>query len=241
MINRKLKTKLEQAFTQGMQQNSLQCHILAGVANCNLLEHCLETIKDISTRHTIIHLTRPKIKELRELHTVISQKNASSSKWIVIEDITQTSIAAQNSLLKSMEQPTENLFFVLLAYNPKDLLGTIVSRSNYINCFEILNGDSSPLLGNTFKLTEPGIEDGLAKINQQNWREVVVREFWDQKNMEREDLIYIIDFILNNLNLRVGEFIACQKLLKNLLHTGSVKLNLYNLPLIGKTAFNLGT
>ena len=71
-------------------------------------------------------------------------------------------------------------------------------------------------------------------------REIVVKNLWDKKDMTKEDLVWVVHQLIKNINLNAKEFIDLQKTLKNILHTGSVKLNLYNLALIGQPAFNSG-
>ena len=240
MPSANLKSLLAKQLQTNMENQLAHAHVLSGPNNSDLLETCLETLKELDALGDLLTLEKPKIKELRELQTILYQKNHTANKWIIIDDITNMSIPAQNSLLKVIEEPVQGLYFILISYNDLALLDTIASRCNSINSHAILNSDASPILGNQFELTDPSLTKICADMQVDNWREIVVKNLWDKKDMTKEDLVWVVHQLIKNINLNAKEFIDLQKTLKNILHTGSVKLNLYNLALIGQPAFNSG-
>ncbi len=54
------------------------------------------------------------------------------SKWFIIDEAHLMEIPAQNSLLKTLEEPPPNSYLVLLTVAPEDLLSTIRSRSQVV-------------------------------------------------------------------------------------------------------------
>ena len=229
---------LAKHFATSHLEQGPHAFLLSGPQNSGVFEHCVQQIQIADNSGDIVPFKKPKIKELRELQTILYQKNSEYNKWVIIDDITSMSIPAQNSLLKVIEEPVNGLCFVLISYNDLQLLDTIVSRCHRINCQTILDPDTCPLLGNQFEPSDVQLRTIIDEINQKNWREAVVRLLWDKKDMTQEDLTWIIDKMHNKLNLSYHEFLDLQKILKNILHTGSVKLNLYNMALIGQPKTN---
>lgn len=68
-----------------------------------------------------------KIEDVRQLTKSISLSIIKPT-FIVINNFHQTTLPAQNAFLKSLEEPQENLNFVLTAFSLDDILPTIVSR-----------------------------------------------------------------------------------------------------------------
>jgi len=53
-------------------------------------------------------------------------------RWIVVEDAHRLGKASANMLLKTLEEPPPNTFFLLLTHRPESVLPTILSRSERI-------------------------------------------------------------------------------------------------------------
>lgn len=203
-----------------------QALLLNGMKNTGILELAEKFTKSEANK-VVITLNKPKIKEVMDLKTVLNQKNAESKKYIIIDDISNTSIACQNSLLKIIEEPTDNLYFVLISYNQLRNLETIESRCCIINCNSLLEFENYPLSGNEFKFEKKELELFLKEHKSLN--KAVCRELWPNKDLSKNDYIYLIEYLCHNYNLDLETFINLQKQLKNILHTGSVKLNMYEL------------
>lgn len=72
-----------------------------------------------------------KIEDVRELNdfTKLSLRQKTA---IVLKNINQASIEAQNALLKTIEEPQENLIFILTTTNLEQVVPTITSRAEVI-------------------------------------------------------------------------------------------------------------
>tara|TARA_B100001248_G_scaffold261162_1_gene251424 strand:+ start:7612 stop:8547 length:936 start_codon:yes stop_codon:yes gene_type:complete len=74
-----------------------------------------------------------KIDEVRLLKEQISKSSAlNSHRFIIIDDVDNLNINSLNGLLKIIEEPTENNFFILINNKSQNLLETIKSR-----CLEV--------------------------------------------------------------------------------------------------------
>jgi DNA polymerase III delta prime subunit len=73
------------------------------------------------------------IEQIREIKKFLSQKPFNhQSKIIVIEQIENLNIEAQNALLKTLEEPGNNNYIILTTNKLYSLLPTITSRCNII-------------------------------------------------------------------------------------------------------------
>lgn len=200
--------------------------LLNGMKNTGILE-LAEKFTKTETNKVVITLNKPKIKEIINLKTVLNQKNAESKKFIIIEDISNTSIACQNSLLKIIEEPKDNLYFILISYNQLRNLETIESRCCKINCNSLLEAESYPLSGNDYNFEKVELKHFIG--NHECLNKAICRDLWSHKDLNKDDYIYLIEHVIHSYNVDFKTFINLQKQLKNILHTGSVKLNMYEL------------
>lgn len=67
------------------------------------------------------------IDEARALKKIVKFK-FNEKTAIIIQDIDKTPIEAINALLKNLEEPNENIIYILTASNINNVLSTIVSR-----------------------------------------------------------------------------------------------------------------
>lgn len=99
------------------------------VKGCNCCHTCNSIIK---RQHSLLLWLTPEkntytvnqIEEIRRQLTLLTDKPF----FIIIENADQLSRTCANSLLKSLEEPPLNYYFILLAYRPELLLPTITSR-----------------------------------------------------------------------------------------------------------------
>ncbi len=97
--------------------------------NCNRIEKEL---------HPDVFFVKPekgtiKIDAIRGLKENLSLKPLESAfKVIVFEEVELLNLAAANALLKTLEEPPANTFFILLSSSPYKLLKTILSRCQKI-------------------------------------------------------------------------------------------------------------
>lgn len=69
----------------------------------------------------------PTVETIRTIYQKTSHRK-KSVMIVVIEDIEKSSVAAQNALLKLLEEPTKNTLFILTSHHPEGILPTIHSR-----------------------------------------------------------------------------------------------------------------
>ncbi|PID52203.1 MAG: hypothetical protein CR972_02865 [Candidatus Moraniibacteriota bacterium] len=75
-----------------------------------------QIIKDISVEN---------IRDMRKTFSLAPDKKA---KLLVINDAHRMTVSAQNALLKTLEEPKEKSFIILVTHAPDDLLDTVRSR-----------------------------------------------------------------------------------------------------------------
>ncbi len=69
------------------------------------------------------------ISQIREIGLLLSAKpNEAKKRMVLIKDADKMNVQAQNALLKMLEEPPENTFFILTATHIPPLLPTILSR-----------------------------------------------------------------------------------------------------------------
>lgn len=87
-----------------------------------------------------------KIEDVRELNR-FAALSLSSPTGIVIKDIDQATDEALNAFLKNLEEPQENLYFILTASSLFKVLQTVASRCQLIKTTAINKGDADFALG----------------------------------------------------------------------------------------------
>jgi len=119
---------------------SVAARAFAAAIQCNQggCAACQSCQQVINNAHRDVSLLTPAglsigIEEVREL----IQKAAlepSSGNWqvVIIEDADRLTVPAANALLKSLEEPARNTFFILCAPTAEDVLPTIRSRCRHL-------------------------------------------------------------------------------------------------------------
>lgn len=79
----------------------------------------------------VIPFTLQKIEDTRELKKLVKFSNAEKTA-ILIENIDTATPETANAFLKNLEEPGENLIYILTATNINNVLPTIVSRCQII-------------------------------------------------------------------------------------------------------------
>lgn len=97
----------------------------------------------------ILRFPLAKIEDARELGKFTALKLTEPTA-IIINSIDQATEEAQNAFLKNLEEPQENLFFILTATRLAAILPTIVSRCQIIKTHK----QSLPLRGNSKLITQ---------------------------------------------------------------------------------------
>jgi len=77
-----------------------------------------------------------KIDDIRSLKSVLSNSSLSENpRFIIIDDVEFLNINSANALLKTLEEPSDNNFFILINNQQADLIETISSRCLKTNIF----------------------------------------------------------------------------------------------------------
>lgn len=92
---------------------------------------------ELKARHDDIHMIKPDekgtipIERIRGLYT-LTRTIYDSPRVVIIDDAESMSHAAQNALLKLLEEPSGQTYFILTSHQPHLLLATIHSRAQQI-------------------------------------------------------------------------------------------------------------
>jgi len=79
----------------------------------------------------VVPFTLQKIEDVRDLKKLI-KFSFSEKTAILIKDIDKITIEAANAFLKNLEEPNNNLIYILTAINLSNVLPTIVSRCEIV-------------------------------------------------------------------------------------------------------------
>jgi len=105
---------------------------------------------------TILEFPGSSVTEIRELRQFTSL-SVPKPTIIYIPNIDWSSREAQNALLKSLEEPQPNLYFVLTANNKQAVADTILSRCKVINLApQKLGTTNAKALAEKFLKSSPG-------------------------------------------------------------------------------------
>ena len=111
---------------------------------CGVCGPCQRIEKQQSESLLIIEpdaeLAKPviKVEKIRGLLDSLSLAALSSARIVIIDQAQTMNAQASNALLKTLEEPTDNVFFILLANDVHQFLPTIRSRTQVIR-FSALN------------------------------------------------------------------------------------------------------
>lgn len=121
-----LRSQLEPILSSSSHAVIISAHSLA------TREAVSEFLKTEHTGQTTILTAEGasiKMSQIRALYSGTAHKKRGRGQLVIIREADQMSEPAQNALLKLLEEPPDNTFFVLLARSMSALLPTIRSRS----------------------------------------------------------------------------------------------------------------
>ena len=122
-----------------LKSRHLQCKSTQGNGFCGTCENCRLRMQ----RHPDVRLIEPEkttisIDQVRELiDEVAFQPFEARYRLAVLDPADQMKIEAQNSLLKTLEEPASRTIIILITTNPYILLETIRSRARLLQFGEI--------------------------------------------------------------------------------------------------------
>lgn len=108
----------------------IQFYVCENKNACGSCGKCLRIIKEQSEDAFFLKPDGDsiKIEAVREALQFLSLKALGRGKFIIIDDADALTTQAANALLKSLEEPPERTFFILVSAHPSRLLATIRSR-----------------------------------------------------------------------------------------------------------------
>ena len=164
-------------------------------------QQCLSCRKIKGGNHPDLHELKPqgtslKIGQLRELKEILYLLSVEGRKKVcIIYDAELMTLPAANSLLKILEEPPEDLVFILLTARPWDLPPTVPSR-----CVQFvlspLPGDKIRQILGKHDLLVPGEEEVIISLSGGNpgkGLEMASREGWENKYREALSLMESIE------------------------------------------------
>jgi len=131
------KFKLAKAFAQ-----VLICETKSNNA-CGVCGSCIRVAKNQSENLKVIateNSQQIKIDQIRSVLDFLSLSSYNQNRVIIIDQAQDLNPQAANSLLKTLEEPFENVFFILVTPDVRLLMATIRSRAQVIN-FSLLSQD----------------------------------------------------------------------------------------------------
>ena len=112
-------------------------------APCDKCANCLAANE--GTHPDIIEINGANETHVDDVRDLIEKANLApmqgKNKIYIIDEVHQLSSAASSALLKTLEEPPENLIFILATTDPQKLLPTIISRCQRYDFSRINNDD----------------------------------------------------------------------------------------------------
>ena len=108
-------------------------------APCEQCANCKAAIE--GTHPDIIEINAANETHVEDIRDLIERSKLApmmgKHKVYIIDEVHQLSSAASSALLKTLEEPPENVIFILATTDPQKLLPTIISRCQQFNFFKI--------------------------------------------------------------------------------------------------------
>lgn len=169
---------------------------------CNKCKSCIEFENNNNPDFTIINNDEKviKIDQIREMNKKITEKPITSNKKVYIINNSDTMTKeAQNSLLKTLEEPPEYAVIILIASNENKLLNTIRSRTIKINfnklkyeeLLEYASKNNIETLKTNMLLFADGSIEKVLKIKENEETYLQIENLIN--NLDKKNLIYILN------------------------------------------------
>jgi len=135
--------------TEGIGKKSLAIEFAKKLLNTNNLETCvdykyIERLPD--KKEIIVEQVRNKI-----VNDVYVAPATGSYKVYIINDAHLLNMAAQNALLKTLEEPPEYVVIILITNNEKALLTTVLSRVKKVSFSNLCDSDILAILKDKYE------------------------------------------------------------------------------------------
>ena len=152
-------------------------------------------------------------------------------RFVLIDNIELLNLNSINALLKILEEPNENIYFILI-HNNKKILPTLLSRcinfriylsnKDYLEISrQLLNDDLNKFISNDlvnyyftpgeiYHLIQFSLQNNydLSKINLKNFLKILIKDGHYKKNNFINNMMYsLIEFYFAKLNLSLSKLI----------------------------------
>lgn len=114
----------------------MHAYLITGNSQNLIQERIEQLVQDQKARKLGFELK--KIADVREL-AKFTNLSLNEKSAMVVENIDQATVDAQNAFLKNLEEPQENLIYILTAKSPESVLPTIASRCQLIELQSVNN------------------------------------------------------------------------------------------------------
>lgn len=135
----------------------------------------------------INHETGWSVELIRSLKKFISQKPFNhSNKICLIYQAENLNSESQNALLKTLEEPGENNYLILITNKPSSLLATIISRCHFI---KLANNDPKTSLKKPFQISGNFTKDTTPLESLYKNKDQILPHLQDQLQIFQQKLI----------------------------------------------------
>lgn len=146
--------------------------------------NCDQCLAIMENRHLNIHYIEPQGQTIKKEQIIALQEEFSKTSLLpgpriyIINDADTMSASAANSLLKFIEEPSSEIYGILITEHKDNMLSTIISRSMIIQFHEldkkVLNNelqktDKSKLIINVVTLLTSNISEAMSVINDEGF------------------------------------------------------------------------
>ena len=150
------------------------------------------------------------VSKIREILNFSSKTSFSNKKKIVlINNVEKMNINASNALLKILEEPSTNLFFILIHNSHKKLISTINSRCIKFNFF-ITETEKEKIINNVTDDNFYGRLSSDFKIRYLSPKFYIdLYDFINEEKIELDvlDINFLLNYIFNKRNYLKDDFI----------------------------------
>lgn len=217
------------------------CNLYCGCLECQTCKNILEdkhlNVKHISILADKTMITKEQINDLEAEFSMTSL--VEGPRVYIIDGIDTASQAAQNSLLKFIEEPTfkDVVYGILIAYDINNVLTTIKSRCGLVRFMPKSFEQAKDMLANDFNLDDSFMLASLSQnintchelvedeaylnaktlvlefLNLENSKDAVLF-YMKNKNLSKLDLTYFLNILINIYR----ETLTVHKLLSSLIY-----------------------
>lgn len=120
--------------------------ILFGPEGVGKKSHLLDLVNKLNLKYVLLSSKKTYSINLARSLKAISMKNYRGKNLFIIDDAHKLTKPAQNALLKSLEEPADNIIFVLITHRIGNILSTIKSRSLLIPFTTLSSTDTQKAL-----------------------------------------------------------------------------------------------